>query len=87
MINSPIPSLNLNFSILRLIQAICLILTRTKVKHQVRANALLNIYLKDLSLGFYLPYIIGLFFTTFALVGVSNAINIIDGLAIGAFLG
>ncbi|WP_334096432.1 MraY family glycosyltransferase, partial [Helicobacter typhlonius] len=41
--------------------------------------ALLNVYLKDLSLGFTLPYIIGLFFTTFALVGVSNAMNIIDG--------
>ena len=26
-----------------------------------------------------MPYLIGLFFTTFALVGVSNAINIIDG--------
>lgn len=35
--------------------------------------------MKDLSLGFTLPYIIGLFFTTFALVGVSNAMNIIDG--------
>ncbi|WP_233706593.1 glycosyltransferase family 4 protein [Helicobacter marmotae] len=41
--------------------------------------AWLGVYLKDLSLGFSLPYVIGLFFTTFALVGVSNAINIIDG--------
>ena len=41
--------------------------------------AWIDVYLKDLSLGFTLPYIIGLFFTTFALVGVSNAINIIDG--------
>ena len=41
--------------------------------------AWLDVYLRDLSLGFTLPYIIGLFFTTFALVGVSNAINIIDG--------
>ncbi|WP_300899929.1 glycosyltransferase, partial [uncultured Helicobacter sp.] len=40
---------------------------------------MLDLYLKDLSLGFTLPYIIGLLFTTFALVGVSNAINIIDG--------
>lgn len=41
--------------------------------------AWIDVYLKDLSLGFTLPYLIGLFFTTFALVGVSNAINIIDG--------
>lgn len=41
--------------------------------------AWLDVYLKDLSLGFILPYLIGLFFTTFALVGVSNAMNIIDG--------
>lgn len=41
--------------------------------------SLLDVYLQDLSLGFTLPYIIGLFFTTFALVGVSNAMNIIDG--------
>lgn len=41
--------------------------------------AWIDVYLKDLSLGFTLPHLIGLFFTTFALVGVSNAINIIDG--------
>ncbi|PAF44066.1 MraY family glycosyltransferase [Helicobacter sp. 11S02629-2] len=38
-----------------------------------------NIYIYDLSFGFNLPYIIGILFTIFAVVGVINAFNIIDG--------
>ncbi|TLD97395.1 undecaprenyl/decaprenyl-phosphate alpha-N-acetylglucosaminyl 1-phosphate transferase [Helicobacter jaachi] len=41
--------------------------------------ALLDVMLRDLSIGVMLPYVIALCFSTFALVGVSNAINIIDG--------
>ncbi|MCI6217861.1 MAG: undecaprenyl/decaprenyl-phosphate alpha-N-acetylglucosaminyl 1-phosphate transferase [Helicobacter sp.] len=40
---------------------------------------MMSVYLKDLSLGFELPRFIGVLFSIFALVGVTNAINIIDG--------
>ena len=40
---------------------------------------LMSVYIKDLSLGFELPKVLGVLFSIFALVGVTNAINIIDG--------
>ena len=39
----------------------------------------MHTYISDLSLGFVLPYVAGMFFSIFALVGVTNATNIIDG--------
>ncbi len=39
----------------------------------------MHAYISDLSLGFVLPYVAGMLFSIFALVGVTNATNIIDG--------
>lgn len=39
-----------------------------------------GVYLKTIGLGLEFPYILALFFTVFAIVGVTNSVNIIDGL-------
>lgn len=39
----------------------------------------MHTYISDLSLGFTFPYMAGMLFSIFALVGVTNATNIIDG--------
>lgn len=39
----------------------------------------MHTYISDLSLGFVLPYVAGMLFSIFAIVGVTNATNIIDG--------
>lgn len=39
----------------------------------------MHTYISDLSLGFHFPYVAGMLFSIFALVGVTNATNIIDG--------
>ena len=39
----------------------------------------MHTYISDLSLGFHFPYVVGILFSIFALVGVTNATNIIDG--------
>lgn len=39
----------------------------------------MHTYISDLSIGFQFPYVVGILFSIFALVGVTNATNIIDG--------